>query len=157
MKLVCQGDYPWTYMQVAQELCMSVSEVHGAVKRLQDAGLVNRQSRRPNKVACREFILHGLRYVFPASPGAIVPGLPTSYAAPPLKSLIVFDPREAPVMPLADGTARGPGIEPLYRSAPKAALRDEKLYEMLALVDALRSGRARERNIAAQTIGERLH
>jgi hypothetical protein len=135
---------------------MSVSEVHGAAKRLQVAGLLNRQSRRPNKVACREFILHGLRYVFPASPGPIVPGILTSYAAPPLKGLIVFDPREAPVMPLAEGPARGPEIEPLYRSAPKAATHDEKLYEMLALVDALRSGRARERNLAARAIGERL-
>ena len=45
---------------------------------------------------------------------------------------------------------RGLGIEPLYPTAPGAALRNEKLYELLALVDALRAGRARERTFAEQ-------
>jgi hypothetical protein len=39
---------------------------------------------------------------------------------------------------------------------PDAALRDEKLYALLALFDALRSGQARERNIAQKMLEERL-
>jgi hypothetical protein len=45
---------------------------------------------------------------------------------------------------------------PLYRSVPGAALRDPAFYEWLALVDAVRSGRARERRMAADELGRRL-
>ncbi|MEW6278952.1 MAG: hypothetical protein AB1758_10040 [Candidatus Eremiobacterota bacterium] len=156
LKLLCHPDQAWTYAGLAHELGMSPSEVHAAAKRCLDAGLLNRISRGPNRMACLEFILHGLRYVFPASPGPMSPGLPTSYAAPPLSGKILFDPGEAPVMPLADGVVRGPAITPIYRSAPAAASRDAKLHEMLALVDALRTGRARERKLAAEELQRRI-
>ena len=61
-----------------------------------------------------------------------------------------------PVWPSADGTVRGLAFSPLYRSAPQAAGRDEILYELLALVDALRAGRARERELAGKEIERRL-
>jgi hypothetical protein len=51
---------------------------------------------------------------------------------------------------------RGVGLEPLYKSAPLAALRDPVLYEFLAIADALRDGRARERNLAERDLVKRL-
>jgi len=42
-----------------------------------------------------------------------------------------------------NGDTRGIALEPLYKTAPIAALRDPVLYEFLALVDAIRDGRAR--------------
>jgi hypothetical protein len=39
---------------------------------------------------------------------------------------------------------------------PAVALHDQRLYEMLALLDALREGRARERAFAEQEIQRRL-
>jgi hypothetical protein len=39
---------------------------------------------------------------------------------------------------------------------PKAARRDPVLYELLALVDALRDGRARERRMAERELSTRL-
>jgi len=53
-------------------------------------------------------------------------------------------------MPLISGPCRGPEIAPLYPSAPTAASKDERLYRLLTLTDALRSGRARERKIAVE-------
>ena len=50
----------------------------------------------------------------------------------------------------------GYAIEPLHNCAPKAALLDEKFYEVLCLVDAIREGRVRERKIAEKEIHERL-
>ena len=52
---------------------------------------------------------------------------------------------------------QGVAIKPLYRSAPRAARNSPQLYELLALVDALRTGRARERKLAEQLLEERLH
>lgn len=154
LKLLTFAEQPWNYALLAQELGMSASEVHAAVKRCTEAGLYNPETRRPRRKDLREFLVHGLRYVFPAQPGAPVQGLPTSFAAPPLKRRLRFDSQEIPVMPLAGGPARGPEIRPLYRSAPSAAAKDPKLYELLALVDALRSGRARERKLAEEALDE---
>ena len=39
-------------------------------------------------------------------------------------------------------------IEPLHPAAPKTCLKDTKLYEYLALCDALRVGKVREKNLA---------
>jgi hypothetical protein len=52
---------------------------------------------------------------------------------------------------------RGYAITPIYSSVPKAALNDQRLHELLALVDALRVGRARERQIAGEELKRLLH
>jgi hypothetical protein len=52
------------------------------------------------------------------------------------------------VWPYGHGKLRGHSIVPLYPSVPEAATKDPKLHELLALVDALRVGKAREREIA---------
>ena len=156
LKLVVRGDEKWSYAQLAEELGMSASEIHSAIKRCGLAGLYNPHTRRQNNLALAEFLIHGLRYVFPAQPGPIRQGMPTSYAAEPLRHRIQFDEKEAPVMPLLHGPARGPEIRPLFPSAPLAASRDERLYRLLALTDALRSGRARERKLAAEILNKEL-
>ncbi|MHB8876059.1 MAG: hypothetical protein ACYC8T_20405 [Myxococcaceae bacterium] len=60
---------------------------------------------------------------------------------------------EAPwVWPSPEGKVRGESFSPLYRSAPKAALGDSKLYAALALVDAVRGGAAREKELAVSML-----
>ena len=44
----------------------------------------------------------------------------------------------------------------LYPKVVEACRRDSSLYEILALVDAIRGGRARERAIAAQELTKRM-
>jgi hypothetical protein len=61
-----------------------------------------------------------------------------------------------PVWPYADGPVRGYSFAPLHKNVPQAALEDSKLYELLALVDALRDGRAREREMAGRELKKRL-
>jgi hypothetical protein len=77
-------------------------------------------------------------------------GVPTAYAALPLSDLIHADRDPIPVWPDAEGETRGVALEPLYPTAPAAARADPQLYQCLALIDALRSGRARERNLAKE-------
>jgi hypothetical protein len=143
---------------MANELGLSPSEVHGAMKRLLGARLLHGSETKdkPNKSALEEFLLHGLKYAFPAERGEVTRGVPTSYAAEPLKSEISPSKDLPPVWPWPDGDTRGVGLDPLYKSAPLAALRDPVLYEFLALADALRDGRSRERNLAERQLVKRL-
>ena len=145
---------PWTYSLLGIELGMSPSEVHAAVGRAEHVGLLG-PGRAPVRAALLEFLLHGLKYVFPAERGAITRGMPTAHAAAPLAAQIAPD-ELPPVWPDPAGDVRGEEFKPLYRSAPVAARRDERLYQCLALVDALRGGRARERKLAEKLLTEML-
>src|SRR5712692_11375376 len=143
---------------VASDLGLSPSEVHGAIQRLRSSGLLHGPALKdkPNISGLEEFLVHGLKYAFPAEHGEVTRGIPTSYAAEPLKSEISMSNELPPVWPWPDGNTRGIGLEPLYKSVPRAALRDPNLYQFLALVDAIRNGRARERKIAERDLVNRL-
>jgi hypothetical protein len=155
LKLALQ-DSPRPYAELARDLGMSASEVHAAVKRSIQAGLVDPDSRLPRKKALEEYLLHGVRYAFPAPRGPVVRGVPTSYAVSPLAEEFPSSDDLIPVWPDPEGSVRGYAIEPLHSSVPSAARRDPALYELLALVDALREGRARERKLAEQALRNRL-
>lgn len=145
-----------SYSAMANALGMSPSEVHSAVRRAGESGLLNVATKRPNRQALVEFLIHGLRYAFPAHRGGITRGLPTAHAAPPLKDRIIAGGELVPVWPDPEGDVRGEELSPLYRSVPGAARKDPALYELLALVDAVRIGRARERTIAIEELQSRL-
>ena len=151
--LVDGGGKP--YAQMSQELGMSASEVHAAVRRCVEAGLVNSDSRQPLRRPVMEYLLHGVRYAFPGKRGALARGIPTAHAAPPLATQITLDDLP-PVWPNPEGTTKGYALEPLYSSVPVAIKSDPKLYELLALVDTLRIGRARERKLAEEELKKRL-
>jgi len=158
LKLFTFGEHRPPMSVIATQLTISPSEVHGALKRLQFAHLIHGKDlqHRPNVAALEEFLLHGLKYVFPAERGSVTRGIPTSYAAPPLNSEIAPGDELPPVWPSRDGQVRGIALAPLYETAPSAALRDPRLYELLSLADALRDGRARERKIAERELVKRL-
>ena len=108
------------------------------------------------KAALQEFVLHGARYAFPATLGTATRGMPTGHAAAPLSAMLSQPDDLPPVWPDAQGSRRGVAFYPLYPTAPLAARNDAKLYETLVLLDALRGGTARERQIAIKLMGERL-
>lgn len=148
----------WTYASLALALGMSASEVNASVKRSLSSGIA-RQSRAtgkpiPNSSAFRDFIMYGVQYVFPATPGRISRGIPTSFAAPVLKSEILSPGSTIPVWPDPYGKEMGCEVEPLYRSVPAAVRRDMELYALLALIDVFRIGHARERNIAVKKLDD---
>lgn len=144
---------------VAADLRVSPSEIHAAIKRLQQSRLLHGPEiqEKPNLSALEEFLLHGVKYAFPAEHGPVTRGVPTSFAASPLKDQIASGDELPPVWPWRDGETRGIALEPLYRTAPAAALRDPILYELLALVDAIRDGRSRESKIAEKELISRLN
>jgi DNA-binding Lrp family transcriptional regulator len=147
------------FAQIASDLSMSSSEVHAAMKRAQAAHLVHgpELSNRPNLSALEEFLIHGIKYSFPAEHGTLSRGIPTSYAAEPLSRLIAPSDDPIPVWPYAKGQRRGIALVPLYKMVPSAALKDPVLYEQLALIDAIRDGRPRERQLAERELVRILH
>jgi len=144
-----------TYPELAAALAMSLSEVHGAVKRATLAGLVD-VNRRANRVALLDFLVQGLRSAFVPERGPLTRGMPTAHGAPPLDKLVGLGAEPPPVWPHPDGTVRGESFAPLYRSVPKAAKKDPKLYEALCLIDALRGGRPRDRALAEEHLRKLL-
>lgn len=61
-----------------------------------------------------------------------------------------------PVWPYAHGQVRGQAVEPLHRAAPEAVGEWSDLGEILALLDSLRVGDARVRNVAEDFLSTRL-
>lgn len=159
LKVAANPQQRWTYAALGEALSMSASETHACVKRALVAGLAVARGRgdwAPVRPALLEFALHGARYVWPAVAGPVKRGVLTSFGAEPLAGRISAAPGEAPVWAHPAGTARGPSLSPLYRTAPQAALADPALHRLLALLDALRAGRARERALAAELLPREL-
>jgi hypothetical protein len=153
LKLIAYGHDEWTYQRLSQDLEISRSQLHLAVRRCIASRLMEEgEQPQPYRPHLKEFLIHGVKYCFPAHQGKLTRGIPTSYAAPPLNATIVESEDPPPVWPYAKGEVRGIALSPIHRAAPPAALKDCKLYEMLALLDAVRAGRAREREIAAREL-----
>ena len=116
-------------------------------------------SDNPARVHARnlaEFAVHGAKYAFPPERLPVALGVPTGHSAPAFAG--IFAPGSDDwVWPHPHGTVRGQGLEPIHPSVPFAAVQDAKLYEMLALFDALRVGRASERGMAAKRLPELIH
>ncbi len=159
LKLIALEGNKWSFNKLSIDLGMSPSEVHAAANRALAARLARRDGEQilPNIRGIEEFLLHGIQYVFVPERGELTRGMPTAYAAPPMDGVIVSDNEPPPVWPDPQGGLRGESFSPLYKSVPVAAKNDPKLYELLALVDAIRGGRARERDIAKKELVGRLN
>lgn len=154
LALLSRGGGSVGYPELAAQTGLAVSAVHSALKRAAVAQLAIFQERRPVllKAQLREFLLHGAKYVFPPMWSSLTRGVPTGYAAAPLNAVIAASSDPVPVWSHPKGKVRGIGLIPLYPSVPEAALKDERLYELLSLFDALRSGQARERSAAQKLL-----
>ena len=156
LKLAVHPNRDWTYAGLAHDLGMSASEVHAALKRAERSGLFSRELRRPLLANLEEFLVHGVRYVFPPEIGGITRGVPTAGSHPVFLEEFPFSPEENYVWPHPDGQQRGMSLSPLFKSAPQAAANDPLLYTALALVDALRLGRKREMDFARRELKKLL-
>jgi hypothetical protein len=154
LKVALAKDSVPSFAQLARVLHMSASEVHGATQRAIASRLIEFTSAtlRANKVALHEFLLHGVAYAFPLVEGPVTRGLPTGVSAPVLREHFDHGQSMPFVWPDAEGPARGPSICPLYPTVPAACREDPNLYDALSLLDAIRGGAAREREMAASLL-----
>lgn len=146
----------YSVRSLATETGISKSQVSLSINRILDVGLAVRDQShgypKVNRKALYEFIVYGLRYVFPARPGSLTRGIATSVGAPVFKHKLMTAGDSVPVWPDARGKTKGVAVEPLFKSATHAVRLDSKMYAMLSLVDAIRIGSARERKVAVQLL-----
>ncbi len=154
LKIIALGEKEWFHHTLAEELGMSQSEVSQSLNRSKYAGLIDDSRKKVNRIAFNEFISHGLSYVFPQHPGPIVRGMLTAHSAKPLNQII--NATDKYVWAYAKGNEKGQAVEPLYNTVVPASIKDNKLYELLAMVDALRVGRVREKEIAKKELEKRI-
>ena len=144
------------YQELAQDLGMSVGAVHQAVRKGVKSGLLSADRHEAIPHAMEEWFLYGIRYFIPLVRSSRGRGVPTGLAAPPFTEWFPEHPDDIWVWPDAEGTRRGELVEPIFTSAPYAARQDSNLYAWLVVLDVVRGGRARERNLATQWVKERL-
>ncbi len=159
LKIVALNKENWSYESLASSLGMSSSQVYSSVQRGKRLHLLRLDDKRlvANTRTLEELIVHGLRYMFEIEIGSLTAGIPTSYAAPPLKSLLSSSKEQPPpVWPDPKGTVNGFAFSPIYKFAPEAARKDQHLYELLALVDTIRAEGPREKIIAIGELKKRF-
>ena len=92
LRLSLEQGMPPTYAVLGGELGLTASEVHAGLERAASAQLARKDAAGKATVvreALRMFVQHGARYCFPATRGEMTRGMPTGYAAAPLKDLIM--------------------------------------------------------------------
>lgn len=154
LKMITLHNRKWTYAEVANALQISETEVSFAMERNRLAGLVNPDKNKVNKLALREFLIYGVKYVFPPQMGYSARGIATAHSAPPINQYVAGN--EYYVWKYYKGTKRGNTILPLYDKVPRIVGEDTELYELLAIVDTLRIGKKREIEIAINELDKRL-
>lgn len=148
MKLISEPTY--AQKELATKLQISQAEISYALQRLRTSHLIN-SSGRVIKEACIEFLVHAVKYIFPAQLSSPAVGLPTSFAHPDFK-FIKYSTEDIHIWPAAVGKVRGITLIPIYPTLPEACLEDKKLYKLACFVEMIRSGRSRERNIAEKEL-----
>lgn len=144
-KVLALRRVPWTQNGLARELHLSPSEVNGCLKRLTTARLFHkdRPGYKPRPSAITEFVVHGLKYVYPVVLGEPTRGVATAFAAGEMAYQFSHS-DEIPVWPHPEGNDRGYALAPLHKCVPQAAVDDPELHTLLALIDVFRLGRVRE-------------
>jgi len=139
---------------MANKLFISPSEISTSLQRSVYSGLVADDRHSIIRESLLKFIIYGLPYTFPTKPGTPAMGIPTGHSAYPLSNF--FNDSEIYVWPYENGEIRGLSIEPYYTNQPKAVKFNNELHAVLALTDAIRLGRKREKNMASDMLEQIL-
>lgn len=161
LKLLANPKVEWSQRQLADAICISLAETNAGLKRLVDAGLLRKTEQSqflPIIAAAEEFLINGLKYLIPGKLGEYTRGIPTAVGASIFQGKIALGDDPIPVWPDARSKQRGVALNPIYPTVPEALRKvpDQAFYELLVLIDSIRIGRPRERNMAVQLLKNRI-
>lgn len=156
LKILTIGRKNWKFETLRDELGLSLSAIYRSLERCVKARFISPKPFNNIYITnISEFLLHGIAYAFAVEPGKMTRGIATAHSAAPLNKEIVSE-KDIYVWPYIKGDIRGQALQPLDKHVPEIAIRDKQLYEMLALVDAIRVGRSREKEIATNLLQKEL-
>jgi hypothetical protein len=150
LKIVSMNTLSWQIADLGNLLKLSNSEISESLNRSRLAGLIDYNKKRVNRLNLLEFLEHGVKYVFPINPGTLIRGIPTAHSHPEMKKLFISEINY--VWPYPNGEIIGLEIEPFYKKQVEAIYADKEFYKLLALVDSIRIGKAREVNFAIKEL-----
>lgn len=159
LKIAVNPNEKWTSNSIASDLGLSPSQVHYSIQRCLKARLMHSVHDQPQPILknVEEFMIHAVKYFCIPQNGAPTRGMPTIWAAAPLKDSFSVDSNSLPpVWPDPEGTVKGYSFQPIHKSAIIGSKNDNTLYEVLVLVDAIRDGSAREKNQAIKILKQKL-
>jgi hypothetical protein len=146
-----------TLRQLAAMLHVDHTLVHRALKRAEAAGLYNMSSKQVNRANFEELMAHAGRFIVPARLGELTRGVPAAWAAEPISTIIHQSSQEPPpVWPDAFGAVRGQALQPLHPAKVAASQDNPTLASFLSIIDSLRAGDTRVREVAAVSLHEML-
>jgi DNA-binding transcriptional MocR family regulator len=150
---LAEADKEPTLRELARELQVDHTLVHRALKRAEEAGLYRSASKQINRAGFEELVTHGARFIAPVALGELTRGTPAAWAAKPISRRIRQHGDEPPpVWPSADGDVRGQALRPLHPAAVRASRDNPALADLLAIIDSLRAGDVRVRQVAAEEL-----
>lgn len=155
LKICSIKDANWQLVPLSNAMKISISEISESLNRSRLAHLVDYNKKQVNRQNLLEFLEHGVHYVFPQQPGAIVRGVPTAHSHPLMKKMFISEVDY--VWPDNKGSKMGMMIEPLYPKQTEAIKEDPLFYELLALVDVIRVGKVREVKFAVSGLKKTLN
>lgn len=155
LKLAAHGGRRTARMlDLGLSLGLSQPEISNSIKRCRASRLLSEEQTvlYRNLTEC---CIYGLPYFMPGELGPVTVGIATAHSVAPLRHKLVV--QDEYVWPWAEGNTRGQQLQPIYASVPKAASADARLYELLALVDVLRIGKARDKQLAKEMLENLLN
>jgi hypothetical protein len=147
-------DEAWTFQHLSKVMGISPSQVHLAWGRLQNSELVDPEFKRPFRKNLLEFLCHGVKYCFPVVQRGIGSGIVTGLSHPRLKKAIKASTDIKYVWEVPNVKATGVIVEPIHKSVVNVARASAKSYEIFAVLDSIRLGKARERETATDIMRE---
>lgn len=152
LKILCYNSRNWYNKDLASDLYLSTAEISNSLQRLALSGLIDTDKKKVRIQSLLEFLIYGVQYIFPQRPQNISRGIPTAHSHPFMKEQFSSD--QIYVWPDADSEEKGLSVQPLYPGVTSAVKKDETLYLMLVLVDVLRMGKTREKEVAITKLKE---
>jgi hypothetical protein len=119
-------------------------------RRAGSAGLYSSGTKQISRPDFEELVTHAVRFIAPAQLGELTYGIPAAWAVDPISTIVHQNAHEPPpVWPTALGTMRGQALEPLHPAAIEASQANPILERLLSIIDSLRAGDVRVRQVAA--------
>ncbi|HTM66045.1 MAG TPA: hypothetical protein VL093_06985 [Flavipsychrobacter sp.] len=155
LKIISANRKSWMNKELAAELYLSTAEISNSLQRNAISGLFDADHKKIRLQSFTEFLIYGLPYIFPQTPGGMAKGMPTGHSHEYFKEKIVDS--EIYVWPDVESGYRGLSVQPLYPGAVNAAKMDSKLYLYLALIDVIRMGKVREKELAIEKLKQEIY